>query len=53
MMKYTEGEMAGAPHWGFLISEFTTADGGKYERIPSGFNHIGLVFDLEALAPDS
>ena len=38
------GEMAGQPHTGFFLSEFTTSAGKKYERIPSGFNHVGLVF---------
>lgn len=30
-----------------LLTEFTTDAGGKYERIPSSFNHCGLVFHLE------
>ena len=38
------GELAGNPHCGFLLNRFTTADGKKYERILSGFNHAGLVF---------
>ena len=42
----SNGELAGSPDSGFLLSEFTTESGLKYERIPSGFNHIGLVFDL-------
>ena len=37
-------ELAGNPHCGFLLNRFTTADGKKYERIPSGFNLVGLVF---------
>ena len=41
-------ELAGHPHYGFLLSEFTTNNGQKYERIPSGFNHIGLVFEVES-----
>jgi len=41
------GELSGYPETGFLITEFTTADGKKYERIPSGFNHVGLVFDID------
>ncbi len=44
------GELAGQPHMGFLLSKFTTLDGQNYERIPSGFNHVGLVFDIESLA---
>lgn len=45
------GELAGGYHYGFLLSEFTTSDGQKYERIPSGFNHAGLVFEIESLEP--
>ena len=41
------GELAGSPSVGFLLCEFTTSDGQKFERIPSGFNHAGLVFDIE------
>jgi hypothetical protein len=41
------GELCGNPDTGFLLSEFTTLDGQKYKRIPSGFNHVGLVFDME------
>ena len=41
-----DGVMTGTLYNSFLISEFTTSDGVKYERIPSGFNHVGLVFDL-------
>jgi len=41
------GELSGHPETGFLIIEFTTADGKKYKRIPSGFNHAGLVFDID------
>ncbi len=44
------GELAGQPHMGFLLSKFITLDGQSYERIPSGFNHVGLVFDIESLA---
>ncbi len=43
------GEPTGSPCSGFLLCEFTTEDGQKYERIPSGFNHVGLVFDIERL----
>jgi len=43
----TNGELAGNPAYGFLLTGFTTADGAKYERIPSGFNHAGLVFDMD------
>ena len=41
------GELAGQPNYGFLLSKFTTADGNEYEGIPSGFNHVGLVFYLD------
>jgi len=41
------GELAGQPSYGFVLSKFTTADGKKYERIPSSFNHVGLVFYLD------
>ena len=44
----SNGELAGNPETGFLLSEFTTEGGQKYERIPSGFNHVGLVFDIES-----
>ncbi len=43
------GELTGNPAAGFFLSEFITADGQKYESIPSGFNHVGLVFDIETL----
>ncbi len=39
------GDMVASPETGFLLSEFTTVDGQHYQRIPSCFNHIGLVFD--------
>lgn len=42
----SDGEMAGVPQTGFFITKFTTADGKEYESMPSGFNHVGLVFDL-------
>jgi len=38
------GEMV---QFGFLLNDFTTSDGKKYERILPGFNHVGLVFDLK------
>jgi hypothetical protein len=41
------GEIAEQSHDGFVLSEFTTSDGKKYESIPSGFNHVGLVFDIK------
>lgn len=44
------GELAGQPHMGFLLSKFVTLGGQNYERIPSGFNHVGLVFEIESLA---
>lgn len=40
------GELAGNTDTGFVLYRFTTADGKKYERIPSSFNHVGLVFDI-------
>ena len=40
------GEETGQKYVGRLLYDFTTEDGQKYERIPSGFNHIGLVFDI-------
>lgn len=43
----TNGELTGSPSVGFLLCEFTTSDGQKFERISSGFNHVGLVFDIE------
>ena len=43
------GEPTGSPDAGFLICEFTTADEQKFERLPSGFNHAGLVFEIENL----
>jgi hypothetical protein len=33
--------------YGFLLTNFTTADGKQHKRIPSGFNHVGLVFNLD------
>ncbi len=44
-----DGEPAGSPDAGFLLCEFTMADGQKFERLPSGFNHAGLVFEIENL----
>ncbi len=44
-----KGDMVGSPETGFLLCDFTTADGQIYQRIPSGFNHIGLVFDSEKI----
>ena len=43
------GEPTGSPGVGFLLYEFTTDDGQKFERLPSGFNHAGLVFEIENL----
>ncbi len=40
------GDMVNSPETGFLISTFTTDDGRQYQRIPSRFNHAGLVFDI-------
>lgn len=39
-----KGDMVGSPGTSFLLCDFTTADGQKYQRMPSGFNHVGLVF---------
>ena len=39
-----KGGMVGSPDTGYLLSDFVTADGREYQRIPSGFNHVGLVF---------
>jgi hypothetical protein len=44
----TNGELSRHPETGFLITEFITADGEKYERIPSGFNHVDLVFEIRS-----
>lgn len=43
------GEMAGNPATGFLLTKFTTDDGQIYERLLAGFNHAGMSFDIEAL----
>ncbi len=43
-----DGELAGHPSTGFFLTKFTTVDGQRYESIPSGFNHVGLVFALPA-----
>lgn len=40
------GDMVGSSVTGVLLSEFTTVDGQIYQRIPSGFNHVGLVFEI-------
>ena len=45
----SNGELVGSCQYGFLLNEFTTLDGQKYERIPSRFNHAGLVFEIESL----
>ena len=42
----TNGELAGHSPV-FLLTEFTTDDGQEYKRIPSSFNHVGLVFDIQ------
>ena len=41
------GELVGGSGLGILLTKFITDDGGKYERLPSSFNHVGLVFDIE------
>ena len=43
----SNGELAANADVGLVLSDFTTSDEQKYERIPSGFNHVGLVFDIE------
>ena len=43
------GELAGGNHYGFLLSEFTTSNGKKYERIPSVFNHVGLLATIDKI----
>ncbi len=32
---------------GFRLDEFTTTSRERYERIPDGFNHMGLLFEIE------
>jgi len=44
-----DGELVGQSHYGFLLSEFATKNGQEYERIPSSFNHVGLIFEIEKL----
>lgn len=45
----SNGKLAGKLNTGagFLLTGFTTDNGKKYERIPSGFNHAGLSFEFE------
>jgi len=48
-LKANGEEVTGRPSVGFLLYEFETADKQHYKRIPSCFNHTGLVFDIETL----
>jgi hypothetical protein len=42
-----KGDIIGSTQCSFLLNKFTTLNGVQYKRLPSSFNHVGLVFDLE------